>query len=100
MADGILPETIRAKLGPPSYLETLLADIATGKGQISIALQNFLTLPYVNVIKVTDKAGVEMSLYDQVIKLKVKYERLQDRTVPIVNEISAYARLSEVRITS
>jgi hypothetical protein len=47
MTDATSPETINAKLGPPSYLETLLADIGTGKGQINAALQTFLVLPYV-----------------------------------------------------
>lgn len=50
-----------------------------------------------SAIKVTNRSGAEVSLYDQVKVLKGKYERLQARTVPIAEELGAYARLSEVR---
>ena len=47
MSLDIKPEDVRANLGPPSYLETLLADIGKEKGKINEALETFLTLPYV-----------------------------------------------------
>ncbi|KAJ1325808.1 hypothetical protein MN608_09004 [Microdochium nivale] len=96
MSLDIKPEDVRANLGPPSYLETLLADIGKEKGKINEALESFLTLPYVSAIKVTNRSGAEVSLYDQVKVLKGKYERLQARTVPIAEELGAYARLSEL----
>lgn len=44
----------------------------------------------------TNRAGAEVSLYDQVKVLKDKYENIQSRSIPIVQELSAYARLSQV----
>lgn len=110
-------QKVNDKFGPPSYLETLLVDIGSKKGKINEALTNFLTLPYVksvvvfinivmlmlihgsSALKVKDRTGNDISLYQQVLRLQTKYEALQERSVPIVGEISAYGRLSKVSTT-
>lgn len=52
-----------------------------------------------SALKVKDRTGNDISLYQQVLRLQTKYEALQERSVPIVGEISAYGRLSKVSTT-
>lgn len=112
MGSNIDAKQIDEKFGPPSYLDTLLEDIGTKKGKIVEGLTNFLTLPYVKLVhapllkslansptsalKVKDRTGKDVSLYEQVLSLKSKYEDLQERSIPIVKQISAYGTLSKV----
>lgn len=50
MGSEVDAKKVNDKFGPPSYLETLLADIGTKKGRIVEGLTSFLTLPYVKSV--------------------------------------------------
>ncbi|KAI3334182.1 hypothetical protein F4824DRAFT_502260 [Ustulina deusta] len=81
------PGTIREKFGPPSYFETLLSAIGEGEGKINEASTN--------AIKVTNRAGAEASLCEQVKVFKDKYDKIQTKNIQIIQETCAFAQHSE-----
>ncbi|KAK3680474.1 hypothetical protein B0T22DRAFT_536924 [Podospora appendiculata] len=89
------PADVRDNFGPPSYVDTLLADLGPKAGKINEALGDFLALPYVNALKVTTKQGEETDLRSQVLAIREKYLSLQARSIPILRDINAYALVSE-----
>ncbi|SPO01197.1 uncharacterized protein DNG_03944 [Cephalotrichum gorgonifer] len=86
---------VRDKFGPPSYVETLLADLGPESGKVNDSLNKFLSLPYVNALKVTTKQGQDTDLRSQVLDIRQKYLDLQQKSVPIARDINAYALLTE-----
>ncbi|GAB7346960.1 hypothetical protein MBLNU459_g2015t1 [Dothideomycetes sp. NU459] len=89
------PSDVKDNFGPPSYIDTLLADLGPEAGKVNEALSSFLEIPYINALKVTTKNGEETDLRSQVLAIRQKYLALQARSIPIVRDISAYGLLSE-----
>ncbi|KAK5087091.1 hypothetical protein LTR05_004262 [Lithohypha guttulata] len=89
------PSDVRDALGPPTYVETVLAELGPGAGKVNEALSNFLAIPYVNTMKVTNKQGQETDLRSQILAIRERYLALQVKSVPIARDLSAYALVSK-----
>ena len=57
---------------------------------------NHIRFAPTSALKVTTKQGQETDLRSQVLDIRAKYLGLQQRSVPIARDISAYALISEV----
>lgn len=95
-SDEKSPEDMRDAFGPPSYMDTLLADMGPESGRINKALSDFLAIPYVNAFKVTTKQGKETDLRSVVLDIRAKYLALQTKSLPIIMDINAYSLVSQV----